>query len=620
MSFFKKLFNRGSDSSPNAPRRNPAKDPDMMRVYDGYGRELFISKEEWRRSVLPGSIRSNWDKPDELHGTILGALHDGFRSEVVDAAKQLYKIDSNRLRAACVWGVVLMEEKKLDAAEKVFRRFIEEHGEDGLILTNLAKVYARRKEEAKSEELLWRAIQADPNQENGVSWYWVLHKERGGEAAGLEALRRVAALRKSWRAHLWLAREAMNRRDLSTALGFYEQSLAAAPKPVPADLLGQMSGDLGNSGHLPEILNLVLPRFDLQVHGLQVGNNLIKAMLDLGQIDAARRLVHDLYAQNRFDWKETLNFWDTEVAKAQVATTIIPAGELEMSLATIVGPIWLPANSPALSLFPAPPAHATRVCFLGSSAETGHAGGMTPQLSDSAGRLSRALPLFLCEQAWFQSDANTRTIVPWINAGGFVLAGVGWTDEDAAGYARREPASDYLVLTHLKAEADPWTIQLRLIRTIDAKCLAVMERSFPFSTLGEAANLVAHDLLSLLSEHSEVTLSAARRDYSVPEDVPQYLLRLEQLLAVRCGTMEGARDGFLSGERAIVDGNIALAVTNPANPTIRLLLLQTVVALKKVRPEIIQEYRDKLELLQREHPLPGPAGEACTDLLRQALV
>ena len=289
-----------------------------------------------------------------------------------------------------------------------------------------------------------------------------------------------------------------------------------------------------------------------------------------------------------------------------------------MTLVTIEGAIWLPANSPAASLFPAPPADASHLSFLGSSAETGHAEEITAQLSDWPGRLSRALPLFFSEHVRFHSNAQTRTLVPWISAGGFILSGMCWTDEDAARYARAEPASDYLVLTHLKPRTDPWTLELRLIRTIDAKCLATIERSFHFSKLGEVV-FVARELLSLLSQHAEITLTASPRDYVLPADPSEYLLRLEQLLAVRSSTMEGAGDGFLSGERAIVDGNITLSVANPRNPTTRLVLLETILALRKVRPQIIKEYRDKLELLQREHPLPRPAGEVCTILLHQAL-
>src|SRR6185503_5239366 len=82
----------------------------------------------------------------------------------------------------------------------------------------------------------------------------------------------------------------------------------------------QISGDLGNAGHLPEILQLVEPCFDAPVHGVQVGNNLIKAHLDLGQLDAARRILNQLYALNRPDWKENLSYWDTQIAKTRLST------------------------------------------------------------------------------------------------------------------------------------------------------------------------------------------------------------------------------------------------------------------------------------------------------------
>jgi hypothetical protein len=160
---------------------------------------------------------------------------------------------------------------------------------------------------------------------------------------------------------------------------------------------------------------------------------------------------------------------------------------------------------------------------------------------------------------------------------------------------------------------------LRLIRTIDAKCLASIELSSVFADIGDAFRLVARDSLSLLSEHAEIAVTPIPREYVLPKDLSQYLLRLEQLLAIRISTTQSADDGFLSGERAMVDGNIALALTNPRNPTTRIVLLETVLALKKSRPEIIKEYRGKLELLQREHPLPGPVGKACAILLEQAL-
>lgn len=235
----------------------------MIRVFDSYGREFFIAKDEWRKNVLPGSIQSNWNKPDELYGVILGALNDGFRADVVDAAQQLYKIDTVPVRGACVWGIVLMEEGRLDEAEKIFRSFITQHGEEGSILTNLAKIYAKRRDDVQSEQILWHALEVDPNQENGFSWYEAIHRERSGEEAGLDAMRRVADLPGSWRAQLWLARAALKSEDLESALSSYRESLSLAPSPAPGDLLMQISGDLGNAGHLPEILQLVEPHFDI---------------------------------------------------------------------------------------------------------------------------------------------------------------------------------------------------------------------------------------------------------------------------------------------------------------------------------------------------------------------
>ena len=105
---------------------------------------------------------------------------------------------------------------------------------------------------------------------------------------------RVAALPGSWRARIWLAHAALKSRNLESALAFYRESLSRAPQPAPGDLLMQLSGDLGNAGHLPEILQLVGPHFVPAIHGLPVGNNLIKAHVDLGQSDAARRIVNQL--------------------------------------------------------------------------------------------------------------------------------------------------------------------------------------------------------------------------------------------------------------------------------------------------------------------------------------
>jgi hypothetical protein len=94
MSFFKRLFgNRSSDGQVDPPvsqdaNRNPADDPDMIKVFDGYGRELYISRETWKNEVLPGALQEARNSP-ELYSVIAGALSDGLAADVVKYAEHL---------------------------------------------------------------------------------------------------------------------------------------------------------------------------------------------------------------------------------------------------------------------------------------------------------------------------------------------------------------------------------------------------------------------------------------------------------------------------------------------------------------------------------------------------
>ncbi|HEY4838333.1 MAG TPA: tetratricopeptide repeat protein [Candidatus Acidoferrales bacterium] len=611
---------------PEAKPADPATDKNMIRVYDGYGREFFVPKEEWRAKVLPGNIKSNWNNPEVLYTVIVGALKDGFRSEIVAAAGQLYKIDPDRACAACVWGIVLMDEGRLDDAEKVFRDFISKHGDDGSILTNLAKVYSKRKNTSMADEILWHALEVDPNQESGLSWYQAIFREREGSFSEEAALRRVATLPKSWRAQLRLARTALQSHNLEQALAYYRESFSRADNPAPTDMLMQISGDLGNAGYLAELLQLVEPHFVFAVHGLQVGNNLIKSHLDLGHLDEARRILDQLYSLKRPDWQKTLSYWDTELAKKRLESENPDAYTApEASMLTIEGPVWLKPTSPAAELFPRNLPDAIGVSFLGCSATvTADSDRIQHQLADDKGRMSRALPLFLAEQVVFNCKARVQTLVPWMAAGsgGFILSGEPWSDEDASKYARQtDNKNEFVVLSHIKALTEPWTLELRLIRTVDAKLLGNLACSFPPAKPEDSIPEFARQLLKLLTKEANVESRSAGKNYEVPPDknFPYYLLRLEQLLAVRCSSMDGVPKDFLSGAREILDGNIELCLSCPTNITARVLLAQTLQTMKRVRPDILPEFKDKLALLQKEKPLTEPARTMIQQMFTEAI-
>ncbi len=643
MSFFKKLFGKKDarqGSTSQSSRRSvgpgkpyvppagdasvdPSKDPNRIRVHDAYGREMFITKQQWRDNVLLGNLEKIRNQPDDLAGTIIQSLHDGFAADVLPYAAHLATIDPNHERGHIVHAVTLLDLKRYADAEAVLLGFIKKHGESGVALTNLAKVYTGRGDHARSLEALWRGLTLDPNQDNALGWYEVIHREKDGPAAGVEAFRRVAALPGAWRARLWLARDRLEQRDLSAAMALYTEALGLAPKPVPTDFLQQMSGDLGNHAHLPELLQLTEPGFDVAHHGLPVGNNLIKANLDLGRLDAARVLLDRLYAQNRPDWKQNLSFWDTEIAKARVAIADAPTPDkLEVTLLSLAGPIWLPPGTPAAELFPAKPVDAPVIAFIGGSAEvppSGNANRM--QMADGPGRLSRALPLYLAEQVEFGSEATTRTLVPWIlkPSTGFVLSGSAWSDAEAAANARRtgdQKPADYIVITHLRCTAEPWTLQLRLVRTIDAKCLAEAAATSTPTDPAQALPSLTRDLFAALTTHADIRAFPLHTSNFTPLTSSTYLLRLEQLLAVRTAGLNPTRP-TLSGEREILDGHLQLCLDQPQSVSIRLLFAHTLRGMKKVRPDILPEIRDRADRLQNEKPLPEPAQSVVARILSE---
>lgn len=617
MSFFKKLFGKKGDdsSSQNVTGGEP------IRVYDKYGRELLIARAEWIK-LLKDNLRQVWEKPDDLASHIIQALQDGFASEVEKAARQLQRIDPDKERGCTLLAVVCLQTNQPKQAQEVLLDHIRRHGESGVILTNLAKAQSALGEEAQSLATLWHALELDPNQDNGMGWYEVIHREKGGEQAGLDALRRIAALPGSWRAQLWIARHELTQGQLDRALSLYQQALERAPQPVPCDLLMQMSGDLGNAGHLLPLLDLTAPRFDVQHHGLQVGNNLIKAAIDTGQLDLARELLDQLQAQQRPDWRDNLGFWESELQQARLAVTDpVPQAKLKCAMLTLQGPLWLPEDHPIRSRFPGKSDDAPHIVLLGSSFESPHAlreVKMGP--SNNPGRYSRALPLLLGEHLALCSPARATALIPWIlnGDGGFLVAGKAYDDEYLIGQARQatmdgaHPA-DYVLYSHLIVQGENLTLVLRLLRCIDGKCLAESRHPFPELGFHKVAADVLEWLALVLEREAEIVLESNSPTLEDSE-LDHYLMRLEQALAVNCSTMKEGNAEFLSNPAEILDGMLHLCLQNPQHLPSRMLLLRSLRKLRKAKPTLTAAMRPKVESLFEEFPMDVVQAELQDDL------
>ncbi len=582
---------------------------DGIRAFDQNGQEVIVPREEWRTNVLPGMVKEAWDQPDQLYLLVLNSLNDGFFAEMASAAQHLYETDTVPARGACMWGIVLMQTGRTDEAESVLTGFVQANGEDASVLTNLAKVYAAKGQKEQAESTLWRALELEPNLDNGLGWYASMEQERGGDAAATAALERVRAMPTSWRAQLWLARAELNGGQLDAAKALYTEALERSPKPVPGDLLMQMSGDLGGHGLLRELLEFTAPHFVPEMHGLPVGNNLIKACIDTGNLDPAAAIVAELAKFQRPDWKGALDFWTSEIARVRGASG--QQQELQIGMLRVDGPVWLPAASPARAIFGTKTTGGPTVTFLGGTAEAPPpAEGAQPVMDEALGRMTRALPLFLAEQVEMLGKASGRAMVPWAvsqaggSPSGFVVSGQRWPDEVAVQSVSGEPnQSDYVVTVHVDAEVEPWTADLAFVRASDGVRIGELTQEFDRLNPEDGIRTLAAEMLELLGE---AEWAGSRVPYEVPsgEHFGEYLTRLEQLLAVRCAGMDGVPAAFLTGEELILQGDLALCRAEPESAVARVLTVETMAAMRAIRPEVATAFLPQLQALEAEKPLP----------------
>lgn len=423
MSLFGKLFGRGEK---NAPRPQPA----TIKVYDQLGRELQIPREQWRTSILPETIGKEWLDPERLYGVLVQALEDGFGADIIFAAKHLHEIDSDAERGASLYGFVLMQNGDLRGAERIFTEAVQKQPRSGPLLTNLAKLHHRRGNQRLADDTLWRALNADPNYENALLWYAAIERERGGDAGYTTALKRVAGLRGSWRANIWLAREHLAAKELDKALALYESVLVvAADQP---GVLTQISGDLGKNGFLAEIIRLVLPLYDPTRHELLAGGNLLQACLELEDVERGEKLLHEMMLVARPPERERLMWYSTRFSDMTEKPSVPePRGDLAIELIPLDQPIWTNGLGDVDWLLP-PRTPSTRdIAVLALSVKIDH-GGLLREgevligREERIGRWSRALALHLTDVVRFRTDAAPAALLAVVPGKGMAASGQEW--------------------------------------------------------------------------------------------------------------------------------------------------------------------------------------------------
>jgi hypothetical protein len=219
------------------------------------------------------------------------------------------------------------------------------------------------------------------------------------------------------RARLIDARERLDSKDLAGAMAVYDEVLAADGDGE--GVLATISGDLGATGHIPEVVDILAPLYDPGRHGPAAGINLLQAYLELRDPDAARHMLDLLLALNRPELEERLLGFETAIAEmtdervGDMTTPRPPVvrGSLEphvpvarASLASISKPIWFYGlEELAAAILPAKEGKLRRIAFAQLSVEgvyedPARAG---TESEDEFARLARSIPLWLAETFYF---------------------------------------------------------------------------------------------------------------------------------------------------------------------------------------------------------------------------
>jgi tetratricopeptide (TPR) repeat protein len=280
-----------------------SKPEENVELYTKEGVRILVSKTEWK-TALPEYFEEVSANPDETYKLIVLSLQDGLFKECLEPARRLIDLDPNKERAVNLLGIVLMKNGLIGEAQGVLERYLQEVGPSGVVLTNLAKVYEEKGDERKAYKTLWKALLADPNQENALAWWYSIHKEDKEKQRLDDSLVKLAEIPGSWSPMAYLAVRSFEENETGNALLILKKILEAAGDQ--GDALVIVSGELAFRGYVKEALDSIYPLYDARRHGFLAGMNLIKACIDLGEREKGLALCDSVEALGRSDLRQRI--------------------------------------------------------------------------------------------------------------------------------------------------------------------------------------------------------------------------------------------------------------------------------------------------------------------------
>jgi hypothetical protein len=277
------------------------------------------------------------------------------------------------------------------------------------------------------------------------------------------------------------ARQRLDDKDLAGALAIYEEVLATGGDR--ADVLVTISGDLGSTGNIVQIIELVAPRYDGRRHGPATGINLVQAYLAVGDPDAARHVLDILFALNRPELEDRLHGFSNAIAELINKGNLRGAAEFAsqagtgegiapqpvgMALVTLSRPVWAYGLEAFEEVLPKKEGKLRRVAFaqLALPGAYPDVGAAMRQPADELGRLSTAIPLWFAETFYFSPLYSSIAAICCLHdADGSrrpAILADDWSVENLRKLADTAEGLDYIFTGSLKREGEELVLLMRV--------------------------------------------------------------------------------------------------------------------------------------------------------------
>ena len=231
-------------------------------------------------------------------------------------------------------------------------------------------------------------------------------------------------------------------------------------------MLVRISADLGSTGHVQAIPQLIAPLYDAERHGPATGINLLQAYLALRNPEAAQHVLDLLFALKKPELEDRL--WGFSNAIGEMMESDRhgdhSGASTSVNLVTISKPIWAYGIEDLPDLLPEKSPKAKTVAFAQLTLpEHDKTESLSKVPEEALGRLTRGIPLWLADSLYFSPQYTTLAAIGMVGQAHYMLFPAAWTADNIRQLIDTSGSNiDYVVTGELREDDSDFQLSLRL--------------------------------------------------------------------------------------------------------------------------------------------------------------